>query len=99
MENKIDSTKTNQDGKIEEPSTLVREGYDFIGWYLDYELTIPFSFKYKINRDLTIYAKWEIKKINVNLFDGEEIVKNYEFNYGDILLYKVREEKGNKVIY
>lgn len=85
MENKIDSTKTNQDGKIEEPSTLVREGYDFIGWYLDYELTIPFSFKYKINRDLTIYAKWEIKKINVNLFDGEEIVKNYEFNYGDIL--------------
>ncbi|MBO5528181.1 MAG: leucine-rich repeat protein [Bacilli bacterium] len=39
--------------------TPTREGYDFAGWYTDPELTRAVSFPYRVNGDVTFYAKWE----------------------------------------
>lgn len=36
-----------------------REGYTFIGWYTDSELTNAFDYTDIITSDLTLYAKWE----------------------------------------
>lgn len=41
--------------KPEEP---MRERYTFGGWFIDPELTKPFSFTTPITADITIYAKW-----------------------------------------
>lgn len=37
----------------------IKEGYDFLGWYLDQSLTIPFTQPKMPARDLMLYAKWE----------------------------------------
>ena len=41
--------------KPEEP---MRERYTFGGWYIDVDLTKPFSFATVITSDITLYAKW-----------------------------------------
>ena len=43
---------------------IVREGYDFAGWYLDQDLTEKFDFDTRIISNTTLYAKWE--KIEVS---------------------------------
>ena len=40
------------------PEDPMRERYNFAGWYLDAELTKPFSFSTVITSDITLYAKW-----------------------------------------
>lgn len=62
-----------------------REGYEFVDWYIDYELTVPFNKDTIINRDITLYAKWTVKKINVNIIVKNEIKKTYNFEYGNKL--------------
>ena len=37
----------------------VREGYTFVGWYADAELSVDFDFEQRITEDTTLYAKWE----------------------------------------
>ena len=40
------------------PEDPMRERYNFAGWYIDEELTKPFSFSTEITADITLYAKW-----------------------------------------
>ncbi|MCR5327315.1 MAG: InlB B-repeat-containing protein, partial [Saccharofermentans sp.] len=40
------------------PDDPMRERYNFSGWYLDEDLTKPFSFSTPITSDITLYAKW-----------------------------------------
>lgn len=35
-----------------------REGYTLVGWYLDEEMTTPYTFSSALTEDTTIYAKW-----------------------------------------
>ena len=49
--------------KLEKPENPTREGYTFEGWYTDKECTVAFDFdKDLIEKDITLYAKWEKKK-------------------------------------
>ena len=43
-----------------------KTGYTFDGWYLD-GAEAPFSFDTTITSDITLKAKWEVKKANVHL--------------------------------
>ena len=36
-----------------------REGYDFTGWYSDYDLTRPWDFNAPVTADMTLYAAWQ----------------------------------------
>ena len=42
-----------------------REGYIFLGWFKDEELTQPFSLTHKITDNITLYASWQIQVYNV----------------------------------
>ncbi len=47
--------------KFDAPVPAGREGYKFIGWYADAELTSPYDFGQTVDEagEITIYAKWE----------------------------------------
>ena len=45
---------------VDEPTSPTKEGYVFIGWYLDQWYNNIFKFDtYKVTNDITLYAKWE----------------------------------------
>ncbi|MDE5995314.1 MAG: InlB B-repeat-containing protein, partial [Eubacterium sp.] len=45
----------------------VREGYDFMGWYMDSNCTIPITDQVA-STNVTVYAKWQIATYNI-IFD------------------------------
>ncbi len=52
---------------------LKKQGFDFLGWYKDADLTEPWDFKKdKITEDIVLYAKW-----------GTKIVYSYTLAYVD----------------
>lgn len=69
------------------PSTT-KEGYTFLGWYLDSDLTLTAKDK-KVDSDITLYAKWEINKYKV-VVDGKE----YEIEYGKHINLENPEKVG-----
>ena len=52
----IRSKKVGENGSVIEPSAPTKEGYTFLGWYLNDE---KFDFNTKITSDITLTAKWE----------------------------------------
>jgi len=67
---------------VEKPEDPTKEGYDFVGWYLDKDsLLNQWSFKNDlINENITLYAKWILEgtmyKVTYELNnDQEEIVE------------------------
>ena len=60
----LEST-TNQVVEVEDGKTVAKpadptcEGWTFLGWYTDTELTQEFDFTTPITADMTLYAKWQ----------------------------------------
>ena len=44
---------------LEEPKTILKEGYVFAGWYTDDELTNAYNFDDRVTDSFTLYAAWE----------------------------------------
>ncbi len=42
-----------------EPEAPTRDGYIFLGWYLEESCTNVYDFKTPVSKDITLYAKWE----------------------------------------
>ncbi len=69
---------------IEEFDAIVKEGYNFIGWFLNAEFTTPFELETMPAEDLTVYAKWEIKKIRVYFnTKGGSMINEIYIDYGE----------------
>lgn len=51
--------RTVEMSSIQRPTDPTKEGYTFMGWYLDEELTESYIFDLPINSDVTLHAKWE----------------------------------------
>ena len=62
-------TKAKNELLLETPT---RDGYNFIGWYTDIELTKPFTEKFVKSKGKTLYAKWQ-KQIDVTPVSQEEV--------------------------
>ena len=45
--------------KVKKPVDPEKEGYNFVGWFTDEELTTGFNFDTPIKSDTNLYAKWE----------------------------------------
>ena len=58
---KVDSITADIGSEIVEPNVPIKEGYNFVGWYLDNE---TFENKYEFNgmpdEDIILYAKWDL---------------------------------------
>lgn len=56
----------DEDGRVKTPKIPDREGFDFIGWFVDEE---EFDFSSKVEESVVVYAKWEEKEYNVIVKD------------------------------
>ena len=45
--------------EITAPSAPVRQGYNFLGWYIDEDYSKEYVFSTMESRNITLYAKWE----------------------------------------
>ncbi len=59
------STYTYQEN-MQTFATPVRDGYTFIGWFLDADLSQPFAFETMPAQNLELYAKWEINTYDIS---------------------------------
>ena len=84
---------------VSAPSKTIRDGYQFLGWYLDDE---KFDFSMKIRKDITLKAKWkkiveekknEEKKDEVNVIEENNDKKVEEEKKEEKREEKKTEEK------
>ncbi len=68
-------------------------GYDFVGWYLDEELTIPLGKNYKVESNITVYAKWEVAKHTVSLYSDGKLFKEIEVEHNKTIDANLIPEK------
>ncbi len=47
------------EGQTASPKPLEREGYEFVGWYLDEACTKEYDFDKPLGADVKLYAKWK----------------------------------------
>ena len=66
---------------IAQPQTT-RVGYQLVGWYTDANLTLPFNFSNPITASTTLYAKWSVIQVPVNLIFSDGTTLALQVNYG-----------------
>lgn len=70
----------------EPPEAPDRQGYTFLGWYMDPEYTTPFDASYITgNTTLNVYASYEKNSYTLILMSGTE-VQLYTYAFGDEIL-------------
>lgn len=78
--------------KVSAPSNPVKEGYKFLGWYLNDKL---FDFNTRIYNNITLIGKWEkIEEPKEEPSTPEEPITPEEPEKEPVLWYKEIEEKG-----
>ena len=77
--------RVSDDGTIDRIEDPKRDGYRFLGWYLDGEL---FDFDTKITEDITLVAKWE--KIDYDEYTVKFIVD-------DEIVHSATVDEGSRV--
>lgn len=55
----VTSITSNYNDVISAPSSPIRQGYTFVGWFTDSDLLIPFIFNRMPAENITLYAKWQ----------------------------------------
>ena len=91
----ISSTKVELNQHITKPVDPTKEGYNFVGWYSDQQLTKAWDFENTVVMyDVTLYAKWEEIKATVsynNITQDEEYYSSAYGLLGDELKAKLHE--------
>lgn len=67
------TVQTNDEGKVEEPESPVREGYDFTGWYTTDNGGSRIEFPAEITRNTAYYAHWKSKPVTTDIFHAEYV--------------------------
>ncbi len=74
----VTDLKTN---KIEKEPLPARDGYTFLGWYLEESFINKVTFPFEVTKDQTLYAKWEENTYNVHFeLDGGTGVTDLKTN-------------------
>ncbi len=77
---------------LEEPEAPTKEGYKFLGWYLDGE---KYDFSKEVTEDMKLEAKWQINTYTVTIDDGMGNVTKQEIEYNQkVKEPSVSERKG-----
>lgn len=79
------SSEKKYEERIIEPSSPIREGYTFAGWYLDadYREKMNFDTFTMPDSDVTLFAKWESNENTVRYFDGFGGNQLFQQGYAD----------------
>lgn len=71
--NVLDTIDVNKDAELKMPQAIAKEGYDFVGWYVDAELTTEYT-PDVVSGNLTLYAKYVARNLRISLdLDGGEL--------------------------
>lgn len=58
------STKyVSRNSRVKEPENPIRDGFDFVGWFSDKEMTKKYDFSSRINGNCVLYAKWSERNV------------------------------------
>lgn len=69
----VESQQIESGNQATQPDDPAREGYNFVAWYSDQELTEVYDFETVVTSDITLYAKWnEIAEEEHSFIDEEE---------------------------
>ena len=82
----LDKTYFDAGTAVNELSTPTKPYMEFVGWYIDEELTTPFTYGNNIHENLTVYAKWDYKYAHLiwHLNNGQPDVEYNEFQGNNI---------------
>ena len=92
--NSIAAIKVEEEGLLESLETPIKEGYTFLGWYDNPELTTEFDIDNAITNSITLYAKWEETKRVVTILYGDEEVINLRLNDDEEITFPDPEVPG-----
>ena len=56
--NQIEKQSVRKYEKAKEPAKPIKDGYTFVGWFTDEELTEAYDFDTEVVKHITLYAKW-----------------------------------------
>ncbi len=69
--------------------TPVKEGHQFLGWFMDETFTISFTPFEMSTNDVSLYAKWQIMSYQLTILGlSQEILYQSDFEYGTIMSYQ-----------
>lgn len=80
----IDSESITYNTSFTKPENPTREGYSFVDWYLDLELTEVYDFSEAASSDVTVYAKWS--KIVISEESPKLPTTGISSNYNGVML-------------
>ena len=82
----IEDVIVEQGYTLQLPDAPEKEGYEFLDWYIDEELTILYDNSSVVTDNLVLYAKWSILSFTLRfeLEDGTEI-STYEVEYNTVI--------------
>ncbi len=79
-----------------------KEGYKFVGWYLDSECSLEYNLEKMPKNDVNLYAKWEAISLEEFLTDidfftkSANILKNLQNDYEGVVDFKDPKTDDNK---
>ncbi len=84
----LNSTLAQSHTPITYLPTPDKTGYQFIGWFLDSELTSPFLINGTLTQETTLHAKWAIKQYYIHFHtNSSEVIASVAIDYNsDITL-------------
>lgn len=62
----VPTQTVNAGQTVTRPNNPVRNGYSFVSWNTDQQLTTQFDFSTPIHSNLTLYAKWQQNSTNIS---------------------------------
>jgi len=83
VEGTIYQTVSGQPGELIQAPVVFRPGFDFGGWYLDANLTIPYLGKEIPATDLTVYALWIVDSTDYRAQLVEYLTNRYNWDPKD----------------
>ncbi|MCK4552124.1 MAG: InlB B-repeat-containing protein, partial [Tenericutes bacterium] len=84
---------------VDEPDEPTKEGYTFVGWFIDTETTLQFTFNTMPAYDVTVYAKWNTNIYILQYIDDDgTVLYTSDCNYGSDLT-GIAEPLATKVGY
>ena len=91
----VAAQKVKKNQTVTKPKNPTKSGYVFKGWYTSAAFKTKYSFNSKVTRNLTLYAKWQIKK-TVTISTTPESQQNTPAS--SVPSQIVRPESSNNVI-